>query len=196
MVIREIVRLNRSRREYTPGVKIPHEKLLEWIDNARLTPSTVNIQPLKYIIVEKDDEVDFIRSHVHFAGKLPNYSGPDKDHSPSAYIIIVTDKYLAKTIEPFDKDVGIAAQTILLSATEAGYGGCMIGAFDLKPVCDHYNLGDDLVPRLIVSLGKPDDDYIEIVTEDVSGLEDTSYYRIGNVHHVPKRTLDDIIIKR
>ena len=196
MTLREIVKKNRSRREYIGNIRIPRDLLLEWIDNARLTPSTVNIQPLKYIIADSDADCSYIRSHVHFAGKLPDYSGPDEAHSPSAYIVIVTDKTLAPNIEPFDKDVGIAAQTILLSATEAGFGGCMIGAFDFKPICEYYRLGDNLVPRLIISLGKPDDESVRVETEDIDKDGDITYYRIGGVHHVPKRKLDDIIIHR
>ena len=139
MSFRDLVIKNRSCREFVGNIKIPHDSLIKWIDNARLTPSTVNLQPLKYIIADKDEDCAFIRSHVHFAGMLKDYSGPSAEHSPAAYILIITDKNIAPNPSPFDKDVGIAAQTILLSAVEEGYGGCMMGAFDNAPLCEYYS---------------------------------------------------------
>ena len=87
------------------------------------------------------------------------------------------------------KDVGIAAQTILLAASSIALGGCMIGSFD-KSVSKALSLPEYLSPSLIVALGVPDE---EIITEDrVSSVD---YYRDENgVHHVPKRTKDELIV--
>ena len=107
-----------------------------------------------------------------------------------AYVIICIDKNVSdKSI--FDKDVGIAAQTIMLSAVEAGFGGCMIGNFNPSAVSESLGLPNGVVPSLVLGLGVPDE---EIVIEDI-GEQGSPYYRDANgKHHVPKRTLEEIIL--
>ena len=56
---------------------------------------------------------------------LTEWPGPDKGERPSAYIIILGDKSIT---EIFGVDHGIAAQSIMLGATEAGLGGCIIAS--------------------------------------------------------------------
>jgi nitroreductase len=91
----------------------------------------------------------------------------------------------------FDKDVGIAAQTIMLSAVEAGLGGCMIGNFNSAKLAEALGLREDLVPSLVLGLGKPDE---EIIIEDI-GEKGSTYYRDAEgKHRVPKRALEDIIL--
>lgn len=59
-------------------------------------------------------------------GRSPDrLDGPAEGERPSAYIIIACDLSLGRNKQ---WDDGIAAQTIMLSAVEKGYGGCMIGA--------------------------------------------------------------------
>ena len=49
-----------------------------------------------------------------------------------------------------------------------------------------------LTPVLVVALGEPDE---TVVLEDLPADGRTAYYRDENgVHHVPKRTLDALII--
>ena len=43
-------------------------------------------------------------------------------------------------------DVGIAAMTLLLSATEAGYGGCMIGAFEKDRMGEVLRIPENMYP--------------------------------------------------
>jgi len=44
----DLVKKNRSYRGYNENRKITKEELLELVDCARLCPSSVNAQPLKY----------------------------------------------------------------------------------------------------------------------------------------------------
>ncbi|HOA85366.1 MAG TPA: nitroreductase, partial [Bacillota bacterium] len=46
-------------------------------------------------------------------------------------------------------------------------------------------------PMLVLALGKPDEKVQLVEAKDGN----VAYYREGGVHYVPKRTLEDIIIK-
>lgn len=192
--LKKLVLKNRSYREFDSSLPISYENLHGYIESVRFTPSTVNLQPLKYYIAVRPEELKLIRENIKFAGLLPGYNGPDKEHNPTGYIIIFTDKDIAPKPEGFDKDVGIVAQTILLEAVEEGFGGCMIGSFNEAEIRRYFNFPENLSIRLIIALGKP---LTEIVLEDTGSDGSTAYYRDKNsVHHVPKRPLSEILLNK
>ena len=88
------------------------------------------------------------------------------------------------------KDVGISAHSILLAATEAGLGGCMIGSFSPERVSEAMRIDKKYRPLLVLALGEPDE-RVEIVDAADGNI---NYYREGGVHYVPKRAIEEIII--
>lgn len=90
-------------------------------------------------------------------------------------------------------DEGIAAQTIVLAAASAGYGACMLHAFNKAEVACALGLAQDVVPLMVIALGKPGE---TVVLEDMAtGAASTDYWRDEkSVHHVPKRTLDQVLL--
>ena len=88
------------------------------------------------------------------------------------------------------RDLGIASQNILLGASEKGFGGCRIASISSK-LRNVLELDDHLQILLVMAIGKP----AEAVS--LEGLEpegNIKYWRDAEgVHHVPKRTLHEII---
>ena len=180
----------RSYRSFDEKVSISRETLVGFVENARLIPSSVNLQPLKYKICDTKESCELVLGLTRWAALLTEYQLPPKGHAPTAYIIICIDKNVSdKSI--FDKDVGIAAQTIMLSAVEAGFGGCMIGNFNPMQLAEALCLPNGVVPSLVLGLGKPDE---EVVMEEINENK-SAYYRDENgIHHVPKRSLEEILL--
>ena len=117
---------------------------------------------------------------------------PHNGKCPTAFIVICLDKNISESVSAFQKDVGIAAQTILLSAVEMELGGCMIGSFDAEKIGVLLKFDENIVPLLVVAVGKPDD---KIVLQEVSDGESIKYSRDENdIHYVPKRKLKDILL--
>jgi len=189
-MFKDLVIKNRSYRAFDPNEKLTQEQLTDFVDYARLTPSSVNMQPLKYYLSYEESEVSEILKNTFWAKGLPEINLPKENEGPQAFIVIVQDKSLNDNLNRFQKDVGIVAQTILLAACEAGYGGCMIGSFLSDKIKEITNIPDHLEPLLVIALGKPME-RIEIV-EVVENK--TKYYRDENAHYVPKRALEDIIV--
>jgi len=52
-------------------------------------------------------------------------------------------------------DIAIAAQNIMLTATDKGLGSCCVASFDQKAVQSLANIPADIVPELIIALGYP-----------------------------------------
>lgn len=191
MKFRELVEKNRSYRGFDESYTFTKEQLEEYIDLTRYTASSVNAQPLKYYLAYKKEDVELIRPMTRWARALPDMELPHKGHHATAFIIICQDTSISENLARYQKDIGIVAQTILLAAVEEGLGGCMIGNFTPNEVKEILNFADNLAPLLIVALGKPDE---KIVITDIVD-DKINYYRDENdIHYVPKRKLNDIIL--
>lgn len=187
-MIKELAKKNRSYRRFYEDRKITWEQLVDMIDCARYTACGGNKQTLRFLPVcdEKDNEKLF--SSLHWAGYLPEWDGPAKGERPSAYIILLSE---AASANATNWDEGIAAQTILLSAVEMGYGGCILANIDRSNIVSDFAIGDDYTVKLVIALGVPKE---EVVIEDISCGDDIRYYRDSNqVHHVPKLRTQELI---
>jgi nitroreductase len=186
----ELINKNRSYRRFYEDEKIDIQTLKSLIDLARLSPASKNLQPLKYIISNSKETNSKIFPALAWAGYLQDWNGAAEGERPSAYIIVVVDKNITQT--KLERDEGIVAQTILLGAVEKGFGGCIIAAVKRQELAEIMNIPQQYEIALVIALGKPKE---EVVITDVKN-NDIKYFRDANaVHYVPKRSLDDIILK-
>ena len=190
-MLKDLILKNRSYRSFDPKVRITKEELASFVDCARFSPSSINLQMLKFRLIYEEAECATMLANTRWAGKITDQKLPPEGHAPAAYIVICADTSVIETAEKFQKDVGILAQTLLLAAVEDGFGGCMIGSFSKETVRALLGLPEHLPPQLVFALGKPDE-RVETVPLPENG--DTSYYRENGVHYVPKRSLDELII--
>jgi nitroreductase len=188
-MVRDLVLKNRSCRRFYQDIKIELKTLRELIELARLSASAGNLQPLKYILLNDSKKNSLIFPHLAWAGYLKDWIGPCEGEKPSAYIIILGDTEISKSI---DCDHGIAAQSILLGAAEKGIGGCIIGSIKREELRKVLNISSQYKILLVLALGKPKE---TAVIEQAGQKGDIEYWRDSeDIHHVPKRTLDEIII--
>ena len=185
----DLVKENRSRRRFYQDVSIAYETLRELVDLARLTSSARNMQPLKYILSNQQEKNASIFSCLSWALDLKGWGGPAEGERPSAYIIILGDTDVSKT---FGCDYGIAAQTIMLGAVDKGLGGCILASIKRDRLRELLAIPERYEILLALALGKPKE---QVIVEPVGKSGDVKYWRDSlGVHHVPKRSLDDIII--
>lgn len=189
-MLEDLIKKNRSYRRFDQQFKIQQQTLRELIDSARLSASGANLQPLKYIFSCDEKTNALIFEHLIWAGYLKDWPGPGQGERPSAYIIILGDTQISQS---FGCDHGIAAQSILLSATEKGLGGCMVGSIKKTELAKALKIESCCEILLVIALGKPK----EKVVIETAQSGDIKYYRDSDgIHHVPKRPLDEIIVKQ
>ncbi len=188
-MIEEIIRANRSYRRFHQEKQINAAVLRDLVNLGRLSPSAANLQPLKYVISSDADTNARIFPTTKWAGYLKDWAGPEEGERPSAYIIILGDTEISKG---FGCDHGIAAQSIMLGAAERGIGGCMIGSIDRDDLRRILSIPKAYEILLVLALGYPKE---TVVLEDVGPDGGIKYYRDAQgVHHVPKRTLEEIVV--
>jgi len=188
-MLRDLVIKSRSYRRFYQAEAVRMEDLRELVDLARLSPSARNAQPLRFFISCDPQKNAVIFEHLAWAGYLKGWGGPVEGERPAAYIIILGDTEISQT---FGCDQGIAAQSMLLGAVEKGLGGCILGSIQRPGLQAYLNIPQKYEILLVLAIGKPKE---TVVIEPVGADGNIQYYRDENqVHHVPKRSLEDLIL--
>lgn len=147
------------------------------------------IQPLKFVLSASEEVNARIFPCLRWAGYLRGWGGPVEGERPAAYIVILGDTQISANA---GVDPGISAQSILLGAVEAGYGGCILGAVDREALRAALGIREHLEILLVLALGEPGE---TVVIDEVQESGDIRYWRDEQgVHHVPKRTLETLIV--
>lgn len=188
-MISELIKKNRSYRRFHQEVAISETDLRDMVNNAHLTPSGRNAQTLRYVLSNTPEMNARIFATLSWAGYLTDWGGPAEGERPSAYIVILNDDTISKT---YFCDHGIASLAILMTAVEKGFGGCIIASVKHDDLREALHIPEQYSIVQVIALGKPAE---TVVIEPVKD-DNIKYWRDEqSVHHVPKRKLDDIIIK-
>ena len=187
-MLKDLVAKNRSYRRFDESIRIPHETLVELVELARLCPSAANLQPLRFALVSEKQLTDRVFPLLKFAAYLQDWAGPAEGERPTAYIVVMVDERIKRQA---DLDAGIAAQTMMLGAVEKGYGGCMMSSVQREKLAELLGLPEYNQIVLVMALGKAIE---QVVVEDVDETGNIKYYRDKQgIHHVPKRSLKELI---
>lgn len=189
MKFEELITKARSHRRFDQKT-LPEGFLKRMVGYARLSPSSGNMQFLKFVTIESKEARESLFPKLKWAGALKEWDGPAPGERPTGYVVILLDKNI--NANP-SCDHGITAQSMVLGAAAEGVACCMIGSFGKVSVSEILKLDENLSPCLILAFGYPGE---EVVLEDLKSGSTSSYYRDGaDVHHVPKRTVDELIVE-
>ena len=169
----DIVLNRRSIRSYDPSYKIEHRKLLQMIDEAAKAPSSVNLQPWRFVIVESEEAKAKLKPLIRF-NTLQN-------ETSSAMILIfgdlkcqeydqeiyqeavdrglmpqeVMEKQLAAIVPMYDSlnkeqiqrivqiDASLVAMQLMLVARSHGYDTNPIGGFEADQLAEAFDLDEE-----------------------------------------------------
>lgn len=188
-MFKDLILKNRTYRRFFQNEVVSRQTLTELVDLARLSASASNLQPLKYILSNDSKLNSEIFPCLAWAGYLKDWPGPIEGERPSAYIVMLGDTSVGRT---FGSDQGISAQSIMLGAAEKGLGGCMIASVQKQKLREVLNIPEHLEILLVLAIGKPKEN---VVIEKMPPSGEVRYWRSEDgTHHVPKRSLDEIII--
>ncbi len=187
-MLKELIIKTRTCRRFIQEEKVSATTLRKLVDLARLSASSGNLQPLRYILSESPEINDAIFQSLAWAGYLKDWPGPAEGERPPAYIIILSDRDISKKV---DCDHGIAAQSIMLGAREEGFAACTISAIRREQLREVLSISEQFDILLVIAIGKCSE---QIKLETVKENGSIEYWRENDIHHVPKRALDDIIL--
>lgn len=194
MEIQQLVRQTRTVRRFQEQRAISRATLEALVDAARLSGSARNAQVLKYMVLTEEHQRERLFPLLGWAGYLAQWKGPAPGERPAAYILCLLDRdLLIGTENEAHFDCGIATQSMLLAAAEQSIYGCRIGAFS-RNIDEVLGISAPLQVMLVLALGYAAE---RVVLETVDESGSVRYWhdeRNGNVHHVPKRSLDEVLV--
>ncbi len=182
----DLIRCRRTIRKFEQK-PLSDGQLMSYIDAARLAPSAANLQPLKYIVVQNQAMTEQVFPLLKWAGYLKNYA-PNKDERPVAYIVVCFDNNIRSGYA--DLDAGAAVENITLAALSDGVGSCWLASADRKKLAALLDIPQNLEISSVVALGYPKES-----PKAVAVLSDIQYYLDGETLCVPKRSLEEVVIK-
>lgn len=150
----ELVKKRQSDRKYA-ATPVDATKIAQCIESARLSPSSNNSQPWKFIVI---DEPALIEQVAQCADSL----GMNKftHQAPVMVAVVIERQNLLSTAGSLVQlkdysliDVGIAVNQFCLQAADLGLGTCIIGWFDEKKLKKLLGVPRSLRLPLLISLG-------------------------------------------
>ena len=166
--------------------QVPKEVIERCVDAARLSPCGSNRQPLKYVIVNDEEQLKKVFKATRWAGSLPEYN-PSENEAPKAYVAILLDKNIR---ERPGHDAGIAAMSISMVAFDEGVASCMLGGIDRVVLRKVLEVPEHLDILILVALGYTAE---KQVVDEAEGGNIKYWLDENGVIHVPKRPLEEIL---
>lgn len=184
--LESLLKKNRSWRGYDPGRIVTEAELKQIAQATTLIASGMNKQRLRYRLVTAEEAAKVL-PHITLGAALPEEHLPHPGEEPGAFIVVCATEAENKVI---DIDLGIAAQTMLLKATEMGLGGIFILNFRGEAIREV--LGLPASPIAVIAIGKPAE---KIFLVPVHSGADLNYYRRDGIHYVPKLQVEDLLVR-
>jgi nitroreductase len=177
MNIFDAIEQRRSIKHYDSQHKMREEDILQLVDMARLSPTSFNIQNWRFVVVQDPELRQKIRNESWDQAQVTEASVlfilcadlKSWDKEPMRYwrnapeevqnMIVPMIGNFYRGHEQTQRDeamrsVGMAAQTIMLTAKAMGYDSCPMIGFDADAVAKLINLPEDHVIGMMLPIGK------------------------------------------
>ena len=165
------IKLRRSIRKFDLTKKIPYDDLVLLCKYASYAPTARRQIDKEYIIVDDENVINKMKDLPH---------GTLKYEDCNTYIVLIAknpDSLTIPGMEPID--LGMAAENILIKATEMGYGSCYLGVYPSEERLNIFNnlfevKNGDFVFG-IIALGYPLDEFKEWDKFDPNTIHHNKY---------------------
>lgn len=168
--------------------EIPHKDLRRMINTARLAPSAANLQLLEYLVVTKKVLREQLFPHLKWAGYIAPKGNPKPGCEPMAYIIILINKNKGLH-SGVQRDIGAAAENIMLFAQSKDIASCWLGSINRPKIHKLLFIPKYLKIDSIIALG-----YANMKAKIAVFKNSVKYWLDKKgVLYVPKRPLEEIL---
>ncbi|WP_068776046.1 nitroreductase family protein [Paenibacillus sp. FJAT-26967] len=167
---KEIITSRRSVRMYDPTVKISREEMTEILEEATLAPSSVNLQPWRFLVVDSPEgkstleelapgnknQVITSSAVIAVFGDMNAFDNADEimssDVERGYYPQEIKDQILANYTDLFGRmpaqafremiliDSGLVSMQLMLSARARGYDTNPIGGYDKSRIAEAFGM--------------------------------------------------------
>lgn len=155
MDFQQLLATRESVRSYLEK-PVEREQLVGMVEDAMLSPSACNSQPWKFIIVDEEEKKQAVRPFLkdealrlnRHVDKAPAFIAVCE--TPANLSILGDGAYSQKYAQ---MDIGIAVQTLCLSAVSRGLATCIMGGMHDEGIKGALGIPQDVPLRLMVAVG-------------------------------------------
>ncbi|WP_342577332.1 nitroreductase family protein [Psychrobacillus sp. FSL K6-2843] len=181
--IDRLIHERKSVRKYKENVVIPHEEIQTLLQKAITAPSSSNMQPWRFIVIEdqqvkkelrvianNQEQVETSSAIIAVLGDLEMYKNAEKIYDanyeqkfmPRELADLMIKNSLAlygnlpqETMKNIVHfDAGLISMQIMLLAKDMGYDTVPMGGFDKVKFAEKFNLLPNEVPILLIAIGE------------------------------------------
>ncbi|MBT2637656.1 nitroreductase family protein [Bacillus sp. ISL-39] len=178
-----VIRERRSVRKYDPDFKISREEILDILKEAALAPSSSNLQPWKFIVIQDEETKKELRAIANNQEQVETssaviavladremYHNGEKVYRSSFEAGYMDDTTMNRMIENTNKlypaapvgmreniasfDAGLITMQIMLIAKARGYDTVPMGGFNKQQFIEKFNIDERYMPVLLLPIGK------------------------------------------
>ncbi|TXK77437.1 nitroreductase family protein [Paenibacillus sp. N3.4] len=179
----DTIRERRSVRNYDPAVKISQEELTEILQQATLAPSSANMQPWRFLVIDSTElqqkllpiafnqqQVVEASAVIAILGDLENIKEVQKIYGQAVDAGFMPEQTAASFIERYTNmhaslppeiirqivftDCGLVAMQLMNIARAKGYDTVPMGGYDKGKFIEAFGISDRYVPVMLVAIGK------------------------------------------
>jgi nitroreductase len=179
----DVIRERRSVRAYDPTMQISREEMTEILEQATLAPSSSNLQPWRFLVIDKPElkekllPITFNQQQVVEAsaviavlGDVESYKKAEKIYGQAVekgFMPADTAKsFIERTVGMYSKlppevarqivytDGGLISMQLMLVARSKGYDTVPMGGYDKAKLVEAFGISERYVPVMLIAIGK------------------------------------------
>ena len=179
----DVIKERRSVRTYDPTVQITREEMTEILQLATLAPSSSNLQPWRFLVIDKPDlkqkllpiaynqqQVVEASAIIAVLGDVKSYEKAEKIYGQAVDAGFMQEdtaqSFIERSIETYSNfppevarqivctDGGLISMQIMLIARSKGYDTVPMGGYDQAKFVEAFGISEQYVPVMLIAIGK------------------------------------------
>lgn len=179
----DVIRERRSVRAYDPTVQISREEMTEMLELATLAPSSSNLQPWRFLVIDKPElkekllPIAFNQQQVVEAsaviaviGDVKSYEKAEKIYGQAVEAGFMpadtAASFIERTVGMYSNlspevarqivftDGGLISMQLMLVARSKGYDTVPMGGYDKAKFIEAFGISEKYVPVMLIAIGK------------------------------------------
>ncbi|MFJ7182863.1 nitroreductase family protein [Lysinibacillus xylanilyticus] len=181
--INKVMHDRKSVRKYEANFKIPQSELEELLEEATTAPSSSNLQPWRFLVIQDEEvkkdlrliannqeQVETASAIIAVLGDTEMYNNAEEVFTKNFELGYMDEATKNMMIENSLKlypnlpkeilkniatfDAGLISMQIMLLAKDMGYDTVTMGGFNKEAFAERFELTDNLVPIVLIAIGK------------------------------------------
>lgn len=181
--LNKVMHERKSVRKYEENYKIPQAELEELLVEATTAPSSSNLQPWRFLVIQDEavkkelrsiannqEQVETASAIIAVLGDTAMYKNVEEVYTKNFELGYMDEATKNMMIENSLKlysnlpkevlkniatfDAGLISMQIMLLAKDMGYDTVTMGGFNKEAFAQRFELSDNLVPIVLIAIGK------------------------------------------